>query len=301
MLVAAVLCAACGSPDRLGLHIASTPQWIVAIATAQDRIYARGDTELYEIGPTGGSARLLDALSFSTVLAAAGNQIYFPIATIATGKDGIGAYDRTAAVQRTVVPASGRVDELLADANRIYWVSASSIHAIGADGTGEVLVGSGTGIFQDDQALYWTTGGQIVRAAKADLSSRTTLSPGTLPILSATAYGGNVYWASSNQLLKLPVDGSMSVPTVVGTWPIGPAGTDFVAMRIVAGTAYVEIRDYEPADCATLCFFVARILEINPAGPREIARAEHMFYTPLFAAGESALYWAFRADLYRVH
>lgn len=74
-----VLCAACGSPNRLGLHIATTPETLVAFVTTRDKIYARGYTQLYEIGPTGGSATLLDALSPSSILAAAGDQIYFPV------------------------------------------------------------------------------------------------------------------------------------------------------------------------------------------------------------------------------
>ena len=153
---------------------------------------------------------MLSPSSVSMLLAAAGNQIFFPLSGPVNG--GIGAYDVLSATQHTVVPVAVGVTELLADADRIFWVDinssgGSTVHAIGADGTGAVLLGTGRGIFEDDQALYWTSGGNIIRAPKADLSSRISLVTGSIGIGVAAAYGANVYWCpaeSSNKVLSMP-------------------------------------------------------------------------------------------------
>jgi hypothetical protein len=314
VLATAVLCASCGS-NTFGQHIATASQRISALTMAQSKIYGLGDTQVYEIDPSRGSATPLNVLSYSgLVLAAAGNQIYFPTLTN-DGSEGVGTYDLTAGVQRTVVPPfSGRVDELLADGTRIYWVStsptdffmSSSIHVTGADGTGEVILDTGAGLFQDDQALYWTgSGGHTIRARKADLSSRISLVSGGGV---AAVYAGNIYWSravlgqnAANEVLKLPTDGSATTPTIVATVPmVLPQGTRVAAIRFLAGTIYLELVDMEPGDCPGICFFIAHIVEIGPSAPTEIARAEHLTYTPAFDGDDHGVYWALGTDVYRV-
>src|SRR5437763_7146622 len=170
----AALCGACRSADTFGQRIATVPRPVVSLVATQSKIYGRAyASDVYEIAPTGGSRTVLSPSSVSMLLAAAGNQIFFPLSGPVNG--GIGAYDVLSATQHAVVPVAVGVTELLADADRIFWVDinssgGSTVHAIGADGTGAVLLGTGRGIFEDDQALYWTSGGNIIRAPKADLS-----------------------------------------------------------------------------------------------------------------------------------
>jgi hypothetical protein len=98
------------------------------------------------------------------LLAVAGNEIFFPISTLISN-GGIGACDIPSGAQRTVAPGTASVSELLADTARVFWVDSSSVeshvHAINVDGTGAVLLASGTRIFQDDEAVYWASGGNI--------------------------------------------------------------------------------------------------------------------------------------------
>jgi hypothetical protein len=275
-----------------------------ALVTAQNKLYARTSTQLYEIGE---STRLVTSIPASTLIAAAGNEMYFPIDN--NGSGGIGVYDLASGAQRTVVSATAIVAQLLADTDHVFWVETkltlpheSSVHAIGADGTGEVVLGSGEGIFQDDQALYWTTaaGDQIVRASKADLSSRIFLSTGN-GFGAQAAYAGNVYWSPDyGKVASLPSDGSSTTPTVVVTLPVPPQGTYVKAIRFLGGTMYVELMQPEPGDCPGTCFYTARIVEIDTAAQVEIARADHVQNTPVFADGNNALYWALGGDVYRV-
>ena len=281
-----------------------SPQPITALVTAQNKLYARTFTQLYEIGE---STTLVTSLPNSALIAAVGNQMYFPIDT--NGSGGIGVYDIPSGAQRTVVSATAFVAELLADTDHVFWVETnptlpheSSVHAIGAAGTGEVVLGTGRGIFQDDQALYWITaaGDQIVRASKADLSSRIFLSAGN-GFGAQIAYAGNVYWSPDyGKVARLPSDGSSTTPTVVVALPVPHQGTYVKAIRFLGGTMYVESMEPEPGDCPGTCFYTARIVEIDTAAQVEIARADHVQNTPVFAEGNDALYWALAGDVYRV-
>jgi hypothetical protein len=188
---------------------------------------------------------------------------------------GIGAYDITAASQRTVIPATLLVDELLADADR-----------------------PGTGILQDDQALYWTTNGQIIRASKADLASSITLTNSGYQRGKAAASGGNVYWLTrgslNQQVLTIPANASATVPTVFATVP---SEVDITGIQILAGIVYIGATTTNRGDC---CVYTSRIVQIDRGNQVEIVRALNLDSIPILTAGAGGLFWSVESSVYRV-
>jgi hypothetical protein len=296
----AVLCAGCGSSDSLGQRLGSLPQLAHSLVAGPTKLYGSNYSyAVYEIEPTGGSTKILQGVG--PEIAAAGNQVYFRM--VGSFNGGIGAYDTTAASQRTVVPATLLVEELLADANRVYWVDydsssgVSTVHAVNIDGTGETALGPGTGILQDDQALYWTNS-QIIRASKADLASRSTLANSSYQRGKAAASGGNVYWLTrgslNQQVLTIPADASATVPTVFATVP---SEVDITGIQVLAGVVYLGVTTTNRGDC---CVYTSRIVQIGHGNQVEIVRALNLDSIPILTAGAGGLFWSVESVVYRV-
>ena len=305
-LVFALLCAACGTDTR-GIHIATLPGTISSLVAGENKIYTRGYNEIYEIEPTGRSRALVTTPTESTVLAVASAELFFPLSVV-TANGAIGAYDVSSGAQRTVVPPrsiTAVVTELLADVDHVFWVEhalpgETTVHVVNADGTAPAVLANGFRILQDDHAVYWTSGDDIVRAEKANLSSRTSLATGPHGVTAVDR--GKIYWSAgpAPTLLSMPADGSVIAPAVAAVLPTSSAGSDVTAIQFLAGTLYVEVMEHEHGDCPGTCFYTARVLEIDPGRQVEIARADHVSATPPFVAGAGGVFWAFSTSLYRI-